>query len=681
MKAEILAPCGDFACMEAAVRSGADAVYFGSGNFNARRNAGNFDGEKLAEAIAYCRARGVKTHITLNTLLSDTELPSALEIAKAAASAGADALIVQDLGLARKIRRTIPQIALHASTQMTIHDANGLQVAKDLGFSRVVLSRELSLKEIEELCQVATDIGIEIEVFVHGALCMSMSGQCYLSSAIGGRSGNRGLCAQPCRLPFSADDSCGYALSLKDMSHLSAIRLLHTLGVTSFKIEGRMKTPEYVAAAVTAARQSIDEGKVDEKTEKLLRSVFSRSGFTDGYLTGKRTDMFGIRTETDKALSAVAENELHELYRNEFRRVEVDFTLTLKNGQEARLQATDGERTVEVFGGIVSIAQNKPIDHDFAFRQLSRTGGTPFVLRNLYLSADEDVFLPPAELNKMRRAALEALLAARATIPSCSFLGDTEEFSKSEHTFTDLTARFAHTLPQDLSGISRAYLPWDADDALFARLLEEIDEVGVELPRIFFGSTERIKTRLRWCKKQGITRALCESTAAAALARSFDFTVDGGIFSQVMNSASLATLEELGYTSCVVSFENTLEQIQTLQSDLKLGIVAYGYLPLMLLRCCPLKETHSCVNCKGKYLTDRKSKKFFVKCRDGVSELFNCVPLYMGDRKRELKNIDFALLYFTRENTEEIDAVLSDWKNAVPPSYEHTRGLYYRGVL
>ena len=442
-----------------------------------------------------------------------------------------------------------------------------------------------------------------------------------------------------------------------------------------------MKTPEYVAAAVTAARQSRDEGKVDKKTETLLRSVFSRSGFTDGYLTGKRTDMFGIRTETDKALSAAAESELHELYRHEFRRVEVDFTLILPNGQEARLQATDGERTVEVLGGIVSPAQNKPIDHDFAFRQLSRTGGTPFILRDLHLSADEDVFLPPAELNKMRRDALEALLTARQTISPCIFTEELEEFSDTEHVLTSLIARFTHTLPQNLDGISRAYLSWDADDALFARLLAEIGEVGVELPRVFFGSTNRLETRLLWCKEQGVTRALCESPASALIAQRMGFIVDGGIFSQVMNSASLASLEELGYASCVVSFENTLEQMRTLRGRIELGIVAYGYLPLMLVRCCPLKETRKCVDCKGDYLTDRKGKKFFVKCRDNATELFNCVPLYIGDRKRELKNVDFAMLYFTHETNDEIDAILSDWKNAAPPSYEHTRGLYYRGVL
>ena len=680
MKAEILAPCGDFACMEAAVRSGADAVYFGSGNFNARRNAGNFDGEKLAEAVAYCRARGVKTHITLNTLLSDAELPLALTVAEDAAKAGADALIVQDLGLARRIHARIPEIALHASTQLTIHDVGGVLAAKELGFSRVVLSRELSKAEICRICETAKKIGIEIEAFVHGALCMSMSGQCYLSSAIGGRSGNRGLCAQPCRLPFSADGSGKYALSLKDMSHLSAIRELTDFGVASFKIEGRMKTPEYVAAAVTAARQARDQGYVDEETETLLRSVFSRSGFTDGYLTGKRTGMFGIRTESDKALSAAAENALHTLYRNEFQRIGLQATLSLQIGQPAKLTVSDGVHIVDVTGNEVTPAQGRPIDAAYAERQLSRMGGTPFYLEALNLQADENAFLPPAELNRLRRESLEYLLQQRQSLPTVAVHAETEEPQALQHTLTDLVIRLTDTLPGDFTGIRRAYLPWNADAALLKRLAASVPEAGIELPRVSFGSAEALEAQIEACKALGITHALCENLSMLRLAQAHGLQADIGIFSQVMNSSSLLALKELGCTSAVASFENTLEQISVLKTELPLGIVAYGYLPLMLMRCCPLKETKHCANCRGDYLTDRMGKRFFVKCRDGAAELLNCVPLYMGDRKRELKNVDFALLYFTKESSEEIEHILSDWKEGLAPTYEHTRGLYYRGV-
>lgn len=680
MKAEILAPCGDFACLEAAVRSGADAVYFGSGNFNARRNAGNFDGEKLGEAIAYCRVRGVKTHITLNTLLSDAELSSALAVAKAAASAGADALIVQDLGLVRQIHSRIPHLALHASTQLTIHDGNGLRIAKQLGFSRAVLSRELSAKEIENICSVAKEIGMEIEVFAHGALCMSVSGQCYMSSMIGGRSGNRGLCAQPCRLPFSAGGSDKYVLSLKDMSHLGAINELSALGVTSFKIEGRMKTPEYVAAAVTAAREARDEGRVSERTETLLRSVFSRSGFTDGYLTGKRTDMFGIRTEADKALTAATEKELHELYRREFQRVGVDCTLSLHIGSAARLQASDGTNAVETTGTTASTVSDRPLDQAFAERQLSRMGGTPFYLRSLVLETDGSVFVPPAELNNLRRQALEKLTEHRKYPPETSFAECVNEPSATEHTLTDLVVRFTDTLPTNLTGIRRAYLPWSADRKLFERLLSEVSEVGVELPRTFFGNTDIIGSYLETLKGLGVSRALCETAAAFRVAMDHGLRVDCGMFSQIMNSGTLAALQDLGAETAIVSFENTLDQVAVLRTELPLGIVGYGYLPLMLVRCCPLKEEHGCSGCKGGYVTDRLGKQFFVKCRDGASEIFNCVPIYMGDRKRELKNVDFALLYFTHENAETIDAILADWHNGSPPTMEHTRGLYYRGV-
>ena len=680
MKAEILAPCGDFACMEAAVRSGADAVYFGSGNFNARRNAGNFDGEKLGEAIAFCRARGVKTHITLNTLLSDAELPAALEVAKAAAAAGADALIVQDLGLVRLIRRQIPDLVLHASTQLTIHDVNGLHLAKSLGFSRVVLSRELSLGEIRVICETAREIGMEIEVFAHGALCMSVSGQCYMSSIIGGRSGNRGLCAQPCRLPFSAGGGSKYALSLKDMSHLNAIGELTDLGVTSFKIEGRMKTPEYVAAAVTAAKEARDEGRVSERTETLLRSVFSRSGFTDGYLTGKRTEMFGIRTESDKELTAAIEKELHELYRREYQRIGVDCELTLAAGSPAQLSVSDGEHTISVCGAAVQPAADRPIDQAFAERQLSRMGGTPFYLRSLTLQADGTVFVPPAELNNLRRQALEQLVTVRQRLQAVRFANEQEEYPATPHTLTDVVVRFTDTLPSDLTGIRRAYLPWTAEDSLFDRLLAEVPEVGVELPRTFFENIAALCKRLDALKARGISRALCETAGALKLAERCGLQIDCGMFSQIMNSATLAALRDLGVKSAVVSFENTLDQISVLQTELPLGIVGYGYLPLMIVRCCPLKEAHGCAGCKGGFVTDRLGKQFFVKCRDGASEIFNCVPIYMGDRKRELKNVDFALLYFTRETAEEIETILADWRTGTPPTMEHTRGLYYRGV-
>ncbi len=680
MKGEILAPCGDFACMEAAVRSGADAVYFGAGNFNARRNAGNFDGEALGKAIEYCRVRGVKTHITLNTLLQDGETDEALLVAREAAAAGADALIVQDLGLARRLRQVVPDLALHASTQLSIHDENGVRAAKRLGFSRVVLARELSLEEIRKICHSAAELGMEIEAFIHGALCMSVSGQCYLSAMIGGRSGNRGRCAQPCRLPFSAGGDSGYALSLKDMSHLSQIGALADAGVVSFKIEGRMKPPEYVAAAVTAAREARDAGRVSEKTGRLLESVFSRSGFTDGYLSGKRRDMFGIRTEADKTMAAAVENSLHELYRKEFPRLGLTASLICRVGQTALFTVSDGTFSAVAEGMSVSRSAGQPLDRAFAERQLSRTGGTPFFLQSLTLDCDEDAFLPASELNRLRRSALESLLQKRRARPAVRFGCEPSSLQTRTHTLSGLTARFSGVLPASLNGITRAYLPYNAPDELFLRLIREIGNVGAELPRTLFAGDAALRKRLNELRELGVSRALCENVGAVELAWELGFQADGGMFLQITNSYALAAAADLGLASAVISFENTLEQTAGLRTDMETGLTVYGYLPLMLVRCCPLKNSRGCQNCRGDFITDRMGKRFFVKCRDGASEILNCVPLVMSDRKREIKNVDFTLLYFTRETAQEIGAVISDWTNGAAPSGEHTRGLYYRGV-
>ena len=289
---EILAPAGGKEQLLAAVRAGADAVYLGARNFNARRGAANFEENELFEAVAYCHARNVKVHVTLNTLVTDSELPDLLEEIKYVAKSGADAVIVQDLATAKLVREHCPDIAMHASTQMTIHNLAGAVAAKELGFSRIVLSRELSLNEIKT---IAAGTDAELEVFVHGALCMCMSGACYLSSMIGSRSGNRGLCAQPCRLPFHIDGGTGTDLSLKDLSLVEYLSELSDMGIASFKIEGRMKRPEYVSAAVIACRESLD-GAYTQQRRNELQSLFSRSGFTDGYyISSLGRNMFGKR--------------------------------------------------------------------------------------------------------------------------------------------------------------------------------------------------------------------------------------------------------------------------------------------------------------------------------------------------------------------------------------------------
>ena len=408
--AEILAPAGGEAQLRAAVLCGADAVYLGLRGFNARAGAENFDENTLPQTVGWCHARGVRVYVTLNTLVTDRELPQWLHSLDAVAAAGVDGVLVQDLGLAKIIRQRYPTLPLHASTQMTIHNLAGARLLEEMGFAQVVLARELSKEEIAAIC---AGTSMRCEVFVHGALCMSVSGQCYLSSVLGERSGNRGRCAQPCRLDFKSHGR-GYALSLKDLTLTDRLRELEALGVASFKIEGRLKRPEYVAAAVTACRQSLAGEVPDLET---LQSVFSRSGFTDGYYTARRDlTMFGTRTREDAAAAAAVLGKLSALTRNEVGRLPVDMVLTMAPGEPATLAVTDGTHRVEVAGEVPQTALTRPTDEELAHRALEKCGGTPFYLQNLTCHIGEGLMLPLSALNRLRAAALTALAEARSVV-------------------------------------------------------------------------------------------------------------------------------------------------------------------------------------------------------------------------------------------------------------------------
>ena len=356
---EILAPAGNMNALIAAVRSGADAVYLGLKDFSARRNADNFTKEEFIEAAKYCHVRGVKVYVALNTMIKENELSSAVNSAAFAYKNGADAFIVSDLGLISVLHKTLPQAVLHASTQMTVHSPAAISTLKKYGIKRVVLAREMSKEKIKEFCFAAKDCNIEVEVFVHGALCMCVSGQCLLSSVLGGRSGNRGLCAGPCRLEFSAKGTGRYDLSLKDLSLISYLEELKEMGVASAKIEGRMKRPEYVAAAVAACKTALS-GKAEGKENSALKAVFSRSGFTDGYYTGNLgADMFGIRTKEDVLSSAESFSYIHSLYRNERQSVPVKITANVKSGKNISVTISDYTDTVTVSGAVIEPAKTK----------------------------------------------------------------------------------------------------------------------------------------------------------------------------------------------------------------------------------------------------------------------------------------------------------------------------------
>ncbi|MCD7733348.1 MAG: U32 family peptidase [Oscillospiraceae bacterium] len=402
-KPELLAPCGSMESLAAALRSGCDAVYIGGLSFSARQNAGNFSHEDILEAVGECHRRGVKIYQAINIAVFDSELEALAEEIKFACDAGIDGLIVQDRAVERIVRESCPDMPLHASTQMTLHFTDGILWAKEHDYKRVVLSRELDRETIRKL----SELGVETEIFVHGALCMSVSGQCYLSAMIGSRSANRGLCAGACRLPFSSTGKPRdkYALSLKDLTLIEDAEELQNIGVSSLKIEGRMKRPEYVSAATGEFRAALSGEEYDYE---LLRSAFSRSGFTDGYYSGKRdATMFGARSYEDVTDMTASLTQIHEKYKSEYPRFRLSMRLSVKRGEPSILTATDGVETATFTGAIPQEAINRPLTTDAAVSQLGKLGGTLYRAGEITAEIDDELMLPLSELNSLRRQAVE----------------------------------------------------------------------------------------------------------------------------------------------------------------------------------------------------------------------------------------------------------------------------------
>lgn len=679
--AEILAPAGGEAQLRAAVLCGADAVYLGLRGFNARAGAENFDENTLPQTVGWCHARGVRVYVTLNTLVTDRELPQWLHSLDAVAAAGVDGVLVQDLGLAKIIRQRYPTLPLHASTQMTIHNLAGARLLEEMGFAQVVLARELSKEEIAAIC---AGTSMRCEVFVHGALCMSVSGQCYLSSVLGERSGNRGRCAQPCRLDFKSHGR-GYALSLKDLTLTDRLRELEALGVASFKIEGRLKRPEYVAAAVTACRQSLAGEVPDLET---LQSVFSRSGFTDGYYTARRDlTMFGTRTREDAAAAAAVLGKLSALTRNEVGRLPVDMVLTMAPGEPATLAVTDGTHRVEVAGEVPQTALTRPTDEELARRALEKCGGTPFYLQNLTCHIGEGLMLPLSALNRLRAAALTALAEARSVVvpyPQAPAAAG-EPAGRARPTGAPRLgcrlAAAAQMTPAIRRGGGRLSLPLH-ELAERPELLETGAERWVaELPAFCAPQQEEAVMRaLRKLKEQGLTTALCGNLGSLLMAREAGLRIIGDYGLNIINSPAAQQAAALGCDEITLSFECERNAARNIHSPVPIGVIAYGRLPLMLLRNCPGKTAAGCGDCRGiNHITDRRGEDFPLQCQNRqYTHLLNPRPLFLSDRLPEWDFCDFLTLRFTTETPAECDAILEMYQTGAAPAGPFTRGLYYR---
>ncbi len=687
---EILAPAGSFDSLIAAVQCGADAVYLGGKGMNARRSAGNFDAEELRRAVEYCHLRDVKVYQTINIVMFQHETDEAIDTIRQAVEAGVDAVLTQDLAIARMVRECAPSLPIHASTQMSIHNIEGVRLCEELGFSRAVLARELTAGEIAAICAATP---LEIEVFVHGALCMSVSGQCYLSSMIGGRSGNRGLCAQPCRLPFSTDGGGEYALSLKDLSLADRIGELTRMGVASLKIEGRMKRPEYVAAAVTAVRRAREGEPVDFET---LRSIFSRSGFTKGYFDGKiDREMFGRRQKEDVTSAAGVLGELEKLYAKENPLVPVTMGFTAGAGEAVVLTVRDRDgHAVTVTGEAPLLAEKKPTDADRARQNLAKTGGTPYYAEVIDCTIGPGLLVPASALNALRREALEELTARRSAVEPHPFTDRVPRLADApaDRRKPKLRARVsAGQLTRRLAGYCNEFqVPLEEAEDVLASGFVRPDQVIVEIPRILFDGAPKALELLRRAGELGVRRAWCGNLGAVTLAREAGLLPEGGYSLNVTNAYALRECARLGLGVCELSFELDLGEARRLDGGLAKGILAYGYLPLMALRNCPIQAAKGCRACRGyESLIDRKGVTFTVDCgaHDGrrreVSDLYNSVPLWLADRPEELRGFDFITLYFTRETPGVCERVAAAYAGE-PGAYQpeaRTRGLYYREVL
>ena len=679
-KYEILAPAGAKEQLKAAVICGADAVYLGAGNFNARRNADNFSEEDLKEAVKYCHLRNVKVYVTLNTLVFDKEADELYSAIEAIAGSGADAVIVQDFAVAEAVKKICPQMPLHASTQMAVHNASGALFLQEKGFSRIVLARELSFEEIKIIRE---KVSAELEVFVHGAHCMGASGNCYLSAMLGERSGNRGLCAQGCRLQWKSQHGREYALSLKDMSYLDSINQLTEIGVDSFKIEGRMKRPEYVAAAVTSLKNVLDNKSYDKET---LRSVFSRNGFTDGYLMGNRDlSMFGFRGKDDVTSASNVLKSLEALYQKDVQRKKAEMTLELRKGSPAKLTAVTDDKCVSVTGDVPEEPRNAPLSEEIAHRNLSKLGNTPFCLQKAELKNPDNLTLSASSINAMRRDAIEKLseLLTENTYEITSISAD-----KSNRYFplgkTKTRARF-----EKLSQYSEIFdkcefiiLPIDEildnKDSLFIPR----EKIIAELPELIYPKNEEaISKKLQELKKIGINNGSAGNIGAVRLLQKEGFKIHGAHGLNVTNTAALEYYKSCGLKDTTLSFELSEKDIKNLSGTAQRGIYVYGYLPVMLMRACPQKDYSGCGSCKAKtYLTDRKGIKFPMICRNRkYSVLLNSVPMYVGNKI--LPSLDFVTLYFTIEAPEKCAEIYDAFRRKDTIEGKKTNGLYSRELL
>ena len=705
MTTELLAPAGGQEALVAAVQSGADAVYMGFGAFNARRNARNFSDEEFRAAVSYCHLRGVKVYLTLNTLVTDRELPALAEDARTALDCGVDAILVQDWGVLDTLRSLIPDVPLHASTQMSLHTLSGVQESSRLGMTRAVLARELNREEIAEICEKSP---IEIETFVHGALCMCYSGQCEMSAVIGRRSGNRGACAQPCRLPYGFSGKANaHPLSLKDACLAPFVPEMQDAGVACLKIEGRMKRPEYVAAVTEIYARLLREHRTPTKDEqKKLALAFSRDGFTAGYYRGARgREMFGTRPENAKWPEDWF-GELRARYEKEDQRlVPLTFDCTIRAGEAMTLHAEDADgHTADVTGSVPEAARNRALTAEEVEARLKKTGGTAFSVASCSVSLDDGLAVSAGALNALRREALSQMETLRTAVPerrAFGFVPPTTVKNSAEKPRLTVSLHRAAQLSEELIALApaRVYLP--------AELLPQLDLAPYRgrtaffalLPRIYRTQDEPIlRAQLEDGVKKGVTGVSIANLGHLSLVRGLDITLHGDWALNIYNSAALAFWKKEGLASACASFELRDAQLRDLQKCLPCEAIVYGRLPLMITENCLNANESGCRYFKERpvsvpadgacasapELTDRRGEHFPVLRAWGCrSEIENGKILYLADKARDWQSLGlrYACLRFTTESPEDCVQMLRAYQGEAVVAPENiTRGLFYRGA-
>ncbi len=689
---EVLSPAGSSDALVAAVQNGADAVYLGYGSFNARMNAKNFTAEQLRQCVSYCHIRGVKVYLTLNTLVRDRELKAAAQVIQEARQAGVDAILVQDLGILQLVRQMAPDMPIHASTQMSVHNLSGVKKAAALGISRVVLARELSRSQIAAICRESP---IEVEVFVHGALCMCHSGQCYMSAMIGRRSGNRGQCAQPCRMAYGFDRSENrYPLSLKDNCLVGYLRELEAMGVACIKIEGRMKRAEYVAIATRIYKDASLGRPVTGSQLQALRKVFSRQGFTDGYYTGRKGQaMFGTRQEEtpDRALFAQA----RATYENtEVQRVPVTMQLQVRHGFPAALTVRDNQGFWAMCQGAQpEPARRRAITQQELAQRLQKTGGTPYYLTDVQVQLEPGLTLPASAVNTLRRDALSRLSALRGQVPQTrqgTYAAPTVYAPKAAKPVFTVSVQSADQITPALLAFqpARLYMPLSLAVSGHPRVTAALQKLCVcaVLPRVLLDERS-ILAQLGRAKARGIQEVLVGNIGMLDPMLRAGFVVRGDFGLNVFNSGAANCYGAMGFASLTASFELTLPQIRDLSKPVPMELIAYGRLPLMITENCIIHSRTGTCTCGSSRcsLVDRTGSRFPV-LRDGDtcrSVIYNSRKLYWADRLGELAKLGLwaMRLSFTTENDQQVNAVLREHLQggAFDPGVS-TRGLYLRGV-